>query len=117
MPADIKKVGLLMSRWRVCSAVDCPVLHQGGGKCPDCRAESEKVRGSRHQRGYGYAHVVAGNAALAGVTECAVCGSTFSEENPATRGHKVAIRNGGTPADGYQAECQRCNYGWSSTGL
>ena len=50
-------------------------------------------------------------------TRCVICGQPFTEDNPMTGGHKVAIRNGGTSADGLEAQCRRCNYAWRSNGL
>jgi hypothetical protein len=40
----------------------------------------------------------------------------FTADNPATGGHVISIRDGGTTADGIKAECARCNYGWQTTG-
>jgi len=33
-----------MKAWRVCSSPTCPTLHQGKGKCPECRAKAESAR-------------------------------------------------------------------------
>lgn len=104
-------------RWTVCSEPDCAVIHQGSGRCPDCRRAQEKQRGTASQRGYGSAHRRAGDAAIAGKTRCEHCDQPFTPDNPAQRGHRVAIREGGTPADGYVAHCRRCNLGWATTGL
>jgi len=30
--------------WRVCSRPGCPTLHEGTGKCPDCRAQADVAR-------------------------------------------------------------------------
>jgi len=30
--------------WRVCSTPGCPTLHQGTGKCPECRAQADRDR-------------------------------------------------------------------------
>lgn len=30
--------------YRVCSTPGCPTLHQGVGKCPDCKAKADKQR-------------------------------------------------------------------------
>jgi 5-methylcytosine-specific restriction protein A len=40
---------------RVCSRPGCPNLCEGG-RCPSCRAEAERARGSAAQRGYGHEH-------------------------------------------------------------
>jgi 5-methylcytosine-specific restriction endonuclease McrA len=106
-----------MARWMVCSTPDCAELHQGNGKCPDCRHESEKRRGTASQRGYGSTHRKAGDEAIAGATHCTHCGQPFTDGNPVQRGHKVPIRDGGTTADGYEPHCRRCNLGWTRTGL
>lgn len=105
-----------MARFTVCSVVDCPIVFRGSGKCPAHAAIADAARGNRHERGYGYQHVLAVKAVTQGATHCAVCGEPFTPENPATGGHLIAIRNGGTSADGYQPECRRCNYGWERTG-
>ena len=42
-------------------------------------------------------------------THCATCGQPFSEDNPKTAGHTLAIRNGGTASDGHQIN--RCPVG------
>ncbi|GAB3166660.1 hypothetical protein GCM10027059_25960 [Myceligenerans halotolerans] len=30
--------------WRVCSRPGCPTLHEGIGRCPDCRAAGDRAR-------------------------------------------------------------------------
>lgn len=107
-------------RTRVCSTPDCPVLYRDttkSGKCPEHRTGESQRRGSSTARGYGYEHRKAGDEALRGATHCTECGEPFTDDNPAQRGHKVAIRNGGTAADGYVAHCRRCNLAWLRTGL
>ncbi len=38
--------------WRVCSQPGCPEFAEGGGRCPGCKAEAERKRGTARQRGY-----------------------------------------------------------------
>lgn len=82
-----------------------------------CRSCASGRRGSTTARGYGHDYQVERTAALAGATHCTQCGSKFTADNPATGGHQVAIRDGGTLADGLAPHCRRCNYGWRRTGL
>lgn len=49
-------------------------------------------------------------------THCAECGERFTQDNPKTGGHSVAIRNGGVGSK-IVPHCRRCNYGWARTGL
>lgn len=37
---------------RVCSRPGCPNLTHTGGRCPDCRADADRARGTAAQRGY-----------------------------------------------------------------
>jgi hypothetical protein len=109
-----------MIRWRVCSLPGCPTQFQDrtkSGRCPAHRTEFEQQRGSSTARGYGQEHRTAGNAAIEGATHCTNCGQPFTANNPAQRGHKIAIRNGGTAADGYEPHCRACNLAWQRTGL
>jgi 5-methylcytosine-specific restriction enzyme A len=39
----------------VCSTRDCPTL-TAGGRCPDCKAKADRLRGTAAQRGYGHRH-------------------------------------------------------------
>ena len=103
--------------WSVCTQPGCPVLHPGKGRCPAHARDLDRERGNRHERGYGNDHDRDGDAAIAGATHCTECGQPFTPDNPVTRGHVVAVRDGGTHTDGYTAQCRRCNYGWRKTGL
>lgn len=84
-----------------------------GTRCAPC----SRGRGTTTARGYGHDYQVEREAALAGATHCAKCGTEFTPDNPATGGHRVAIRDGGTLADGIAPHCRLCNYGWRRTGL
>lgn len=44
------------TRISVCTTAGCPTLVEGGGRCPECRREAERKRGSSAQRGYGHRH-------------------------------------------------------------
>jgi len=82
-------------------------------RCPSC---TRSRRGTTTERGYGHAYQVERAAVLAEATHCSICEEPFTEDNPATGGHLVAIRDGGTLADGIGPHCRRCNYGWRRTG-
>jgi hypothetical protein len=101
----------------VCSTPGCPTIHPGKGRCPTHAREYEQARGTAAQRGYGHQHRTQGDAAIKGATHCANCGQPFTTDNPVTRGHVDAVRDGGTSDGGYAAQCRRCNYGWRATGL
>lgn len=38
--------------WRVCTVSGCPELVLGGGRCPGCRRDADRRRGSPAARGY-----------------------------------------------------------------
>lgn len=107
-----------MLRYRVCSEPGCPNVTEGQQRCFECRQAHEQARGSRIARGYGAAHQAGKRQLRAeGHTHCASCGEPFTDTNPMQTGHVVAIRDGGTGAEGYAPHCARCNQGWRSTGL
>lgn len=83
-------------------------------RCSSC---ARARRGTTTERGYGHAYRKVRDEALDGETNCSSCGEPFTEDNPATGGHLVPQRDGGTLADGVGAHCARCNYGWRRTGL
>jgi hypothetical protein len=97
--------------------LDCQRLtDRSDSRCPACARAKELRRGRRQQRGLGADYVRARDQALAGATHCATCGQPFTDANPATGGHIVARRRGGTTADGIRPECRRCNYGYQKSG-
>ena len=104
------------STTRICRTPRCPHFAGPRGLCPDCSAEQERARGSSTQRGYGADYQRARDRAVRTGKACRTCGGPFTEDNPATGGHVVAVRAGGSTADGIEAECRRCNYGWRRTG-
>jgi hypothetical protein len=105
-----------VSRWVVCSDPDCPELHQGPGRCPECRAAHEKQRPSKRERGYDLTYErAARDPTYRAATHCVTCGQPFTPDNPKTRGHSIAIRDGGEGSP-ILPECRRCNYGWRRTG-
>jgi hypothetical protein len=85
-------------------------------RCAACASARNRARGTRQQRGYDKQYEDERQRALASAMHCATCGQRFTVDNPATGGHVVAIRNGGTAADGVKPECRRCNYGWARSG-
>jgi hypothetical protein len=95
--------------------LDCGALSLGT-RCHPCTRARDLARGTRQQRGYDATYERAREQALVAATHCATCGELFTLDNPATGGHVVARRNGGTTADGLKPECRRCNYGWEKSG-
>lgn len=87
------------------------------GRCLDCRRAADKQRGTNRERGYDaqFARDRKAPEYLAS-THCVECGQPFTEDNPRTAGHVVAIRDGGQ-GSGVVPQCRRCNYGWRRTGL
>ena len=85
---------------RVCAEPSCPNLVAGASRC---HTHKLPERGRPHRRNS--QHVLT-------ATHCSVCGEAFTPDNKPTRGHIVAIADGGSNAPGnYQAECAACNYG------
>lgn len=80
-------------------------------RCPAHR------RGTRQERGYDaeYDQALKDPGYLA-ATHCSNCGEPFTEDNPKTGGHAIAIRHGGVGSP-IEPHCRRCNYGWRKTGL
>ena len=99
---------------RVCPRSGCPTL-TAGGYCQLHARELDRARGTTTERGYGHDYQQARAAALDGATHCVTCGEPFTEDNPATGGHVVDIRHGGTVAHGIVAQCRRDNLGWRRT--
>jgi hypothetical protein len=85
--------------------------------CPTHAREYEQGRGSSSARGYDYKFRKESKRTKRNATHCSQCGMPFTSDNPATGGHSKAVRDGGTTADGIEAQCRRCNYGWRRTGL
>lgn len=97
--------------------LDCDRLTgRSDSRCTPCAGARELRRGRRQQRGYDTAYEHERARALASATHCASCGVRFTDRNPATGGHVIARRHGGTTADGIKPECRRCNYGWEASG-
>lgn len=97
--------------------LDCDQLtSRPDSRCFTCACERELKRGRRQQRGYDTEYDNERARVLARATHCVTCGARFTEDNPATGGHVVARRHGGTTADGIKPECRRCNYGWERSG-
>lgn len=86
-------------------------------RCTDHQREYEKQRGLPAQRGYTHAYRRAAARVTRDATHCAQCGERFTADNPATGGHKRALRDGGSLAEGIEAQCAKCNLGWRRTGL
>lgn len=83
-----------MSRWVVCAEPDCPELHQGSGRCPDCRAAADKRRGTPKERGYDTpGHKQFRGAVLARDPICVLClvaVATDADHYPVSRRELVA---------------------------
>lgn len=105
---------------RVCAEPGCPDLIPAGtrdGRCATHRRAKDKARGTRQERGYDADFERAkAQPDYVSATRCAECGAPFTEDNPKTGGHSVAIRNGGRGSK-IVPHCRRCNYGWARTGL
>lgn len=86
-------------------------------RCPTHAREYEAKRGTNKERGYDYRFRKASKQAKANATHCDECGRPFTASNPATGGHRRAVRNGGSTDEGIVAQCRECNYGWRRTGL
>jgi hypothetical protein len=101
---------------RVCLESGCPTLTRGT-RCRDHERAKDKARGTRQERGYDATFEAQLKApGYVNATHCAECGGPFTQDNPKTGGHSVAIRNGGRGSR-ILPHCRRCNYGWSRTGL
>ena len=101
---------------RVCSEPGCPEFVTQG-RCDDHRRAKDKARGTRQERGYGADYQAQlKSPEYVNATHCAECGQVFTEDNPKTGGHSVALRNGGQGSK-ILPHCRRCNYGWENTGL
>lgn len=95
------------------ACLDCGRPGCKGSRCERCKAL--RAAESAYSEP-GYAAEAARTRAAAG-EHCPRCGEPYAPSNPPTAGHKVPVREGGTLADGLQAQCRRCNYGWKRTGL
>lgn len=101
---------------KVCAEPGCPTLTPGT-RCPTHERKRERERGTATERGYDadYRRQLA-SPEYVNATACATCGVTFTQDNPKTGGHSVAIRDGGYGSQ-VVAQCRRCNYGWKRTGF
>lgn len=101
---------------RVCAEPGCPEL-QPESRCLAHRRAREQRRGTRQARGYDAGFERAKRLPeYVNATHCAACGQPFTEDNPKTGGHSVAIRNGGKGSR-VVPHCRQCNYGWIRTDL
>ena len=80
------------------------------------RVRYPDLRPSSAARGYGSKYRKVRDQAVAGQVICPRCNRPYTPENPATGGHVVPQREGGSLEDGVVAQCRRCNYGWRRTG-
>ena len=101
---------------KVCLEPGCPTLTERT-RCTEHERAKDKARGTSTERGYDYAFEKAKcEPEYVNANRCAECGEPFTEDNPKTGGHSIAIRNGGRGSQ-ILPHCRRCNYGWSRTGL
>jgi hypothetical protein len=98
-----------MPRLRPC--LSCGVLTTQT-RCSDCRSTRNRARGSSTQREYDSRYRTERDRVVSEATHCETCGEPFTEDNPATGGHRRDRRHGGGTDDGIMAQCARCNYGW-----
>ncbi len=96
------------------ACLDCGRPGTKGSRCPACKA----ARDQKHGEAYGGAYTRERDRAVqAAGTHCPRCGRPYTADNPATGGHRVPVREGGSTEDGIEAQCRDCNYGWRRTGL
>jgi 5-methylcytosine-specific restriction protein A len=98
--------------WRVCTNPDCPEIHQGQGRCPNCRGQADKAR-----RPDGNPYGTAGHrrfraAVLTRDPICTLCDiavSTVADHHPLER-KELALR-GLDPDDPDRGRglCKRCH--------
>ena len=98
---------------KVCPTPGCFMLVESG-RCPSCRGEAERRRGTRQARGYGKQHDQARAKLLrtwTPGTPCPKCNVPQWDPAVLDAGHSVDLRtNPDAVAD--QLECRRCNRGW-----
>lgn len=86
----------------VCTTPGCPTLTDSG-QCPDCRAKSERKRGTPQQRGYGKSWAKRRPSYLKRHPVCVLCGgaSEVPDHHPRSRRELVAARVVNPDADEY----------------
>lgn len=97
----------------MCTQDGCPELHQGSGRCPECRRSSDLARGSAAERGYkSKGHKTFRAAVLQRDPICVLCllaASTVADHYPLSRRELVdAQRDPNDPAAG-RGLCKRCH--------
>lgn len=60
---------------KTCSQPNCPNLVTRG-RCPDCKRQADRQRGTRHQRGYGKGHTTRFRPAVLRKDPLCVCTNT-----------------------------------------
>jgi 5-methylcytosine-specific restriction endonuclease McrA len=87
----------------------CPRCGAMGGKqgrCPTCKRERERARGSAYRRGYDKAHQRLRRLAIAQHPYCTDCGTNAD----LCADHVVPLSRGGTNTlSNYAVRCRRCN--------
>lgn len=83
-------------------------------RCPDCkrahRRNEDRLRGSRHFRGYDREHERLRAETLRDTPYCVDCGHDGSPDNPLSADHIKPLSEGGrTQRDNYMTLCRRCN--------
>lgn len=110
---------------RVCSRPGCPTLHEGTGRCPECRAQADR---DRRPEGNPYStpgHLAFREAVLARDPICVLCmrvHATVADHYPIER--RDLVEQGLDPNDPARGRglCKRCHdqhtartaSGWSS---
>jgi 5-methylcytosine-specific restriction enzyme A len=100
-----------------CTTPGCGTTTVGGGRCPDCRArksaDSDRIRGSAEQRGYGQRwRTVIRPAYLTRHPRCVLCGraATVPDHYPRSRRQLVAARVADPDADEHlRPLCDPCH--------
>lgn len=96
------------------ACLDCGRPGCKGSRCPSCQGIKDRA----HAATYDWEYEKARNEAVAAAGErCPRCNRPYTADNPPTGGHAVPARQGGSTADGIEAQCRDCNYGWKRTGL
>lgn len=92
----------------------CKALHEGTGKCTECKRKASNARASRRgtttQRGLGRDHKLIAAQVLAEATICAICLKPPTPSDPLQAGHKQGREEGGPNVlANYQPEHRSCN--------
>ena len=98
---------------RVCSTPRCPELVADGGRCPECRAAADKIRGTATRRGYtSPGHQRFRRAVLMRdpiCVECNIAASTVADHYPLSRRELVDAGLDPNSKERGRGLCKRCH--------